>query len=115
LLLLFRVRPTYIIRDYIFSEYGLAPTRHINVERLLKKGAFKEYGPEEAKRRCERMVSARPESMSHLMKEIDRRWGGAPGYFRDVVGLSEDEIHGLRKLLIVEEKPHHDPRGIWSR
>lgn len=91
------------MEEYVLSEEGLAPTRHINVGRLLKKGAFQEYGPEEAKRKCERMVSARPESMWALIEEVKRRWGGPKAYFRRDVGLSDEQIQRLREVLTVEE------------
>ena len=102
LLLLLRVPSSHIVHEYTLSEQGLAATRHINVERLLKKGAFVEYGPEEARRKCERMVGARGESMEALLDEVGRRWGDAEGYFRHVVGLSEDEVQRVREVLTAE-------------
>ena len=99
LLSLLRVRRPHIVLEYILSEWGLAATRHVNVERLLKKGAFKEYGEVEARRKCERMVGAREESMRELIREVERMWGGAEGYFLDVVGLSEAETQSVRDLL----------------
>lgn len=102
LLLLLHVPLSSIVHEYTLSDQGLAPTRHINVERLLRKGAFKEYGPEEARRKCERMVGARPKSMRALLDEVQRRWGGALGYFSEVVGLSKEQIEELRGVLTVE-------------
>ncbi|OAL45686.1 putative tyrosine-protein phosphatase [Pyrenochaeta sp. DS3sAY3a] len=99
LLFLLHVPRDLIVREYTLSERGLAPTRHINVDRLLKKGAFQEHGPEEARRRCERMVGARAESMEALLDEVRRRWSGAEGYFRDIVGLRGEEIQRLRQIL----------------
>jgi protein tyrosine/serine phosphatase len=103
LLLLLGVPTDSVIEEYTLSDKGLAPTRHLNVERLLKKGAFKEYGPEEAKRKCERMVGARRESLQQLVVEVGKTWGDAHGYFTEVVGLGEDEIEKLKALLTVEE------------
>ncbi|KAF2264988.1 hypothetical protein CC78DRAFT_543757 [Lojkania enalia] len=102
LLLLLHVPDASVCEEYTLSEKGLAPTRHINVERLLKKGAFQEYGPEEAKRKCERMIGAREESMRALIAEVDSRWGGAEGYFIDQVKLTEEEIKRLREVLTVK-------------
>lgn len=102
LLLLLHVPASTIIHEYTLSELGLAPTRHINVDRLLAKGAFKEYGEREAQRRCERMVGARAESMEGLLEEVGRRWGGAEGYFRGVVGLSEGEVGRVREVFSVQ-------------
>ncbi|KAF2021688.1 putative tyrosine-protein phosphatase [Aaosphaeria arxii CBS 175.79] len=101
LLLLLDVPTELVVNDYTLSEQGLAPTRHINVDRLLKKGAFEEYGPDEARRKCERMVGARAESMLALVEEVDRRWGGPKGYFKQEVGLGNAEVQKLRDILIV--------------
>jgi protein tyrosine/serine phosphatase len=101
LLLLLRVPPDIIVQEYTLSDAGLAPTRHINIERLLKKGAFQEYGEVEARRKCERMVGARGESMSALLVEVERRWEGADGYFEKVVGLGKEEIEDVRRVMSV--------------
>lgn len=103
LLLLLGVPNDLVVYEYTLSEAGLAPTRHINVQRLLKKGAFQEYGPEEAKRKCERMVGARKGSMEALVLEIEKRWSGAEGYFAMEVGFSEDEIRRLRELFVEDD------------
>lgn len=102
LLLLLDVPEKYIVTEYTLSEIGLAPTRHINVSRLLAKGAFAELGQVEAKRKCQRMVGARRESMEGLLVEVERRWGGPEGYFRDVVGLTGDEVRRIREILTAE-------------
>jgi hypothetical protein len=102
LLLLLQVPHDVISKEYALSDQGLAPTRHINVDRLLKKGAFAEYGPEEARRKCERMVGAREESMRALMGEVERRWGGAEGYFRHAVGLTDEEVKRVKELLTAD-------------
>ena len=101
LLLLLGVQESIVIEEYALSEKGLAPTRHMNVNRLLKKGAFKEYGPEEAKRKCERMVGARPESMRALIEYVKKQRSGPDGYFKNVVGLSEVEISRLKGILTI--------------
>jgi protein tyrosine/serine phosphatase len=106
LLLLLHVPPVSIAEEYALSEQGLAPTRHINVERLLKKGAFKEYGEKRAREKCERMVGARRESMEAMIQEVDRRWGGIEGYFIDVVGLTKEEVERLRDVLCVWDEEH---------
>ncbi|KAF2743804.1 hypothetical protein M011DRAFT_409818 [Sporormia fimetaria CBS 119925] len=103
LLLLLGVPVESVVEEYALSEEGLAPTRHVNVERLLKKGAFEKYGPEKAREKCERMVGARPESMRALIAEVEKKWGGAEGYFRGIVGLKQEEIEGLKNVLIVTD------------
>ncbi|KAF2832420.1 hypothetical protein CC86DRAFT_89273 [Ophiobolus disseminans] len=102
LLLLLDVPQNFIIREYTLSNAGLAPTKHINVERLLKKGAFQDYGEIEARRKCERMVGAREESMAALLAEVESRWGGAEGYFGGVVGLASEEIRSVRQILTAD-------------
>jgi hypothetical protein len=102
LLLFLHVPPSFIATEYALSELGLAATRHINVERLLKKGAFAEHGVEEARKRCERMVGARRESMEGLLEEATRRWGkGAAGYTRGMMGLTDGELRALTQYLTV--------------
>lgn len=105
LLLLLGVPKEFVIKEYTLSDQGLAPTRHINVERLLKKGAFKEHSPDEARRKCERMVGARAESMEALIEEVERRWGGPEGYFRHDVGLTAEEIIRIKEIFHAEGDP----------
>ncbi|KAH7346088.1 putative tyrosine-protein phosphatase, partial [Pyrenochaeta sp. MPI-SDFR-AT-0127] len=99
LLLLLGVAPEDVVQEYTLSEQGLAPTRHINVERLLKKGAFEEYGADEARQKCERMIGARASSMVALLAEVEQKWGGPEGYFKDVVGLTGDEVERVQNVL----------------
>lgn len=102
LLLLLSVPMDCIVHEYTLSNVGLASTKHINVERLLKKGAFREHGEIEARRKCERMIGARAESMKALLTEVDRKWESAEGYFRSVVGLTAEEISRTRDVLTAE-------------
>lgn len=104
LLLLLGVPEEFVIKEYTLSDQGLAPTRHMNIERLLNKGAFQEYGSEEARRKCERMVGARAESMEALIKDVQTRWGGAEGYFQQEVHLSSEDIMTLKEVFHVEGK-----------
>jgi hypothetical protein len=104
LLLLLNVPVDCVVREYTLSEFGLAETRPINVERLLRKSAFKEYGEVEARRKCERMVGARAESMEGLVQEVNRRWAGAEGYFLNMVALTREEIERVRGILTAEGK-----------
>ncbi|KAL5396843.1 hypothetical protein PMIN02_002861 [Paraphaeosphaeria minitans] len=116
LLLLLGVAPATIAHEYALSEAGLAHTRHVNVERLLKKGAFQEHGHEEAKRKCERMVGARKESMEALLAEVEKIWQGPEGYFKAEVRLSDREMERLRELFKEVCKRHEQvPRGVLSQ
>lgn len=111
LLLLVGVEPGVVAHEYTLSEAGLAPTRHVNVERLLKKGAFQDYGPEEARRKCERMVGARKESIDSLIAEVERRWEGPEGYLKAEVGLSHGDVERLRDLFTEEGTGEDDSRS----
>jgi protein tyrosine/serine phosphatase len=102
LLLFLHVPVQHVVEEYALSEQGLASTRHVNVDRLLKKGAFNEYQPVEARKKCERMIGARSESMEALVKEIERRWGGAREYLKNVVGLTEEEMKRLKEIFTVD-------------
>jgi protein tyrosine/serine phosphatase len=103
LLLLLRVPTASVCDEYALSDQGLGPTIHINVKRLLAKGAFSEYG-DEAQARCERMVSARRESMAALIEEVRRRWDGPEGYFRKELGFDDGQIEAVRDLFTVRSE-----------
>lgn len=66
---------------------------------MLQKGAFREYGAEEAERKCERMVGARAESMEALLAEVETV--GPKG----VVGLSGEEMEAARSVFTAEGVP----------
>jgi hypothetical protein len=102
LLFFLGVPQSEVVKEYALSEQGLAPTRHLNVERLMKKGAFADYGAEEARRKCERMVGAREESMEALLEAVKTGQDGVEGYFREVLGFGEGELEALRKLFTAE-------------
>ncbi|KAF2119414.1 protein-tyrosine phosphatase-like protein [Lophiotrema nucula] len=106
LLLLLNVPHAAVCKEYALSEKGLAKTRHVNIARLLAKGAFKEYDEAERQRRCERMLGAREESMEALITEVYRRWQGPEGYFKELVGLNDEEIKRLRTIM---STPKHVP------
>ncbi|CAN9212866.1 unnamed protein product [Alternaria alternata] len=48
-----------------------------------------------------RMVSARKESMLGALEMLDRQFGGAERYMREVCGLGDGELEGLRRNLLV--------------
>ncbi|CAI6244774.1 unnamed protein product [Periconia digitata] len=99
-----------IAEEYALSDPGMAQTRHINVNRLLAKGAFAGFDEAERRRKCERMLTARKESVVALLKEVERRWGGAEGFFREVVEFSETEIEGIRKCFTMQEMADYELR-----
>jgi len=54
---------------------------------------------EEGRRGAERMAGARAWSMRAMMELLERRWGGAEGYVREAVRLSEEEVERVRAVL----------------
>ena len=59
------------------------------------------FAGEGGKERCERMVGARPESMSAMLEMVRKKWGGAENYVRDLCKLSPEEIDKIREVLTV--------------
>jgi hypothetical protein len=104
-----------IAEEYNLTEMGLGHIREDVVARLSQSPAFQKYiaekvgpdaGEEEEKAKGReaalRMVGARKESMLGSLKMVERIWGGAEGYLREVVGLRDKELEGLRRALLVE-------------
>lgn len=101
LLSLLGVTDSSITAEYALSEVGLKAGRDEVVERLMKNPKFRDSvgGGEEGRRRAMRMVGAREESMAAMLEMVQRRWGGSEGYLRDAVGLSDEEIERVKKVL----------------
>lgn len=66
----------------------------------------KEFPPEvreKGRQAALRMMGARKESMLGALEMVRREWGSAEGYLSKVCGLEEEELEGLRRVLLVEE------------
>jgi protein tyrosine/serine phosphatase len=50
-----------------------------------------------------RMMGARTESMLQSLDMLEKQWGSAEGYMRKECGLGDEDLHKLRRNLIVEE------------
>ena len=63
-----------------------------------------------------RMLGAREESMAALIAEVDRRWQGPEGYFKQLVGLGDNEIKHLRDVLsdLKDWRPRPSPGSTRS-
>jgi hypothetical protein len=59
--------------------------------------------------RAERMIGARQESMLATLEMVDRKWGGAEGYIKNLCGLTDAEIEKVRTILAAKE------RGAWHK
>jgi hypothetical protein len=53
--------------------------------------------------RAERMVGARPESMLAMLEMVEKKWGGAEGYVRNVCELSQEEVEKVKAVLTVKQ------------
>jgi hypothetical protein len=49
-----------------------------------------------------RMIAARRESMLGVLDLVEKEWGSAEGYMREVCGLGTKELEALRKGLLVK-------------
>ncbi|PNS17962.1 hypothetical protein CAC42_3921 [Sphaceloma murrayae] len=99
LYLLMGVEEETICREYALTDQGLRLMKPLFKERLLKNDALK--GNEEG---VDNMISSKAENMKVTIQLIKEIWGGAEGYVREVVGLSEEEVEGLRRNFGSEEE-----------
>jgi protein tyrosine/serine phosphatase len=113
-----------IAAEYQLTELGLGHMREEIVSRIIQTPGIQAYmlsqnssqegGPSEGEQKqispealekgrqaALRMMSARKESMEGALELVDREWGSAEGYLRNVVGLSDGELEGLRRCLVV--------------
>jgi protein tyrosine/serine phosphatase len=101
LLSLLGVPPQTIAQEYSLSQVGLAAGRDKVVDRLMKNPKFREAlgDGDEGRRKAERMVGAREESMRAMLEMVERKWGSAEGYVKDAAGLGDEEIALVRKVM----------------
>ncbi|KAI4794557.1 hypothetical protein E4T44_09457 [Aureobasidium sp. EXF-8845] len=99
LYLLCSVPPSTVANEYSLTDKGLEHLKPLFTERLLKNPAL--GGNEEGVRN---MISSQPEKMGDTIEMMQRVYGGAEGYVRDVVGLSDEQIKQIRKNLLSDEK-----------
>lgn len=116
ILSLLGVKPEKIAEEYSLSDLGLRPSRDAVVERLMKSPVFAGAGGG-GKERAERMVGARPESMLAMLEMVSEKWGSAEGYFKTLVGLTDEEIEKVKRVLVVKEgvQTRHKRSGsVWD-
>jgi protein tyrosine/serine phosphatase len=99
LYLLCSVPASTVANEYSLTDKGLEHLKPLFTERLLKNPALE--GNEEGVRN---MISSQPEKMGDTIEMMQRVYGGAEGYVRDVVGLSDEQIKQIRKNLLSDEK-----------
>jgi protein tyrosine/serine phosphatase len=94
-----------IADEYQLTELGLMNVREEVVKRLLTSEAFKEYvaskgGEEQGRAAALRMIGARKETMLATLDMMDREFGGAEKYMREMCGLGDEELEALKKNLV---------------
>ncbi|KAF2492675.1 hypothetical protein BU16DRAFT_466494 [Lophium mytilinum] len=112
-----------IAAEYNLTELGLLPLQEKLISRLTSSYGFKKYlaaalarqdegadaeavvlPPEVVRKGREaalRMMGARKESMVAVLEMVDREWGGAEGYVRQVCGLGDGDVERLRRVLVL--------------
>jgi hypothetical protein len=118
ILCLLGVKPEKIAEEYSLSDIGLRPTRDAAVERLMKSPVFAGAGGG-GRARAERMVGARPESMLAMLEMVNKKWGGAEGYFKTMAGLTDEDIQMVRRVLTIQEggrggRSHKRQGSVWD-
>jgi len=95
------VEVEHVCKEYELTELGLSSKRRFFVERILSSGAFE---GEEGRLAAERMTGARAESMRATLEMVDQKWGGVEGYVKEICGVDDAVIAGLRRNLRVSVK-----------
>jgi hypothetical protein len=106
------VSPDNIAQEYALSDIGLRSTRDAVVIRLMKSPVFANAGGG-GRARAERMVGARPESMLAMLEMVDRKWGSAEGYMKQMCGLTDEEIKNVKAVLI-EPMSRKRASSLWT-
>lgn len=106
-----------IAEEYNLTETGLGHLKEEFIARLSQVQAFREYAKKElgeeglkdeekmkemGRSAALRMIGARKESMIGSLKMVERIWGSAEGYLREVVGFGDGELEALKRVLLVE-------------
>lgn len=90
-----------VAQEYALSQQGLAPSREKTVARLRSNSKFAaSFDAGELEYRAERMSGAREESMEAFLEVLEKKWGGAEGYFRKELGLEDDVLDKVKQVLV---------------
>jgi hypothetical protein len=109
--LITKLTSSYGFKKYILSQIaGHTMSTEELAEGLAKQesgadaGADLQIPPELVQKGREaaiRMMGARKENMIAILDMIDREWGGAEAYIKQICGLKDDDVDRLKKALIV--------------
>jgi protein tyrosine/serine phosphatase len=95
-----------VAEEYALTDVGMGPMKGYLVQRLLSSGMFD--GNLDPPAAAERMVAARKENMLATLEMVRERWGGMEEYVKEVAGVDDEVIAGVRKncLVSVEDRNH---------
>ena len=93
-----------VAHEYSLTDLGLGHRRDEFVGNLTRSGPLQ--GNRAA---AERMVSSRPEAMLGTLALIRQEYGGVEEFVRGRCGLSDEEIEGIRRNLVVEAGGDQQP------
>ena len=97
-----------IAEEYALTEQGLGEVKERIAQHLLGTGG---HGGEEGQQRpkrtreqVERMMGSGRENLRAFLRWLDQEEGGAEGYLKTRIGLTEEEVEKLRRTLLVRKE-----------
>ncbi len=95
--------------EYALTDMGMGPMKEYFVQRLLSSGVFD--GSSDPPAAAQRMVTARKENMLATLEMVKERWGGMEGYVKEVAGVDDEVIAGVRRNCLVSVDGQNDTVG----
>ncbi|KAF9057899.1 protein-tyrosine phosphatase-like protein [Panaeolus papilionaceus] len=89
-----------ISHDYALTRIGREPAREMIMARLSKEPLFASNNEAALN-----MFTCRHETMQAFLKHLDEKYGGAEGYIRDYVGLSDEDAATIKKNMTIPGTP----------
>jgi len=85
-----------VSRDYALTRVGREPAREMIMARLAKEPLFASNNEAALN-----MFTCRHETMIAFLELLESKYGGAEGYIKHYVGLSEHDINTIRNNILV--------------
>ncbi|KAF9567361.1 hypothetical protein CPC08DRAFT_681195 [Agrocybe pediades] len=89
-----------ICQDYALTRIGREPAREKIMQRLSKEPLFASNNEAALN-----MFTCRQETMEAFLKHFDSKYGGATGYIKDYVGLSDEDIAAIQNNILIPGQP----------
>ncbi|KAF8806337.1 hypothetical protein BYT27DRAFT_7191674 [Phlegmacium glaucopus] len=90
-----------ISRDYALTRVGREPAREMIMARLAKEPLFASNTDAALN-----MFTCRHGTMQSFLKHFQEKYGGAEGYIRRYVGLTDDEIATIKRHILIPGPSH---------